>query len=385
MDVDQCIDNPVHEASPSLYQRMFAQRRNQDFLPTTGSSGGPYAYNTSRNQSLFERIGKFFSKGRNDGSAASIHMAPPIVQSWQRSSVTFRRTTQAALFFLFLIYMGYRTIRYGNAHIQLNCLSTECLISVQPIGWKKQVKLTVSRSQLIQALAVRTLKDGSFVSDDKVSTDNHSRQHQNNKGKSKSKKNSSSYKGPDSEGYYISYGVYLRDKDARTDENNASPNSADIPPVSLAPLLEYLTPVKDQEGQYRLTMSHFGNFQSRRRVRTMVQKTTSYVKRRRQKILIKESRPPSWQGIVMVVIGIIGTLLSILLGQVWEEEDLTRRPKKPVVRHSQQRPGGPGARKATAGTIYEPQVPDKYEVVSSSTLSSSNPSVTARKRYGGGN
>lgn len=363
---------------------MFAKKGNQDFLPTTGSSNGPFAYNTSRNQGVFGRIGKLFSKGMNDGSAASIHMAPPIVQSWQRSSVAFRRTTQAALFFLFLTYMGYRTIRFGNAHIQVNCLSTECLVSLQPIGWQKQVKLTVSRSQLIQALPVRTLKDGAFVSDDKVSTDDHSRQHHNNKGKKKSKPNPNTYKGPDQEGYYVSYAVYFRDKDAMTDENNTTPNSADIPAVSLTPILKYLTPVKDQEGQYRLTMSHFGNFQTRRRVRTMIQKTTSYVKRRRQKMLIKESRSPSWQGIVMVVLGIIGTLLSILLGQIWDDEDPIQRSKKPVKRHNQQRPGGPGARKETAGTIYDPQVPSRYEVASSSAHSSTNPSVT-RRRYGGGN
>lgn len=361
---------------------MFAKKRNQDFLPTTGSSNGPFAYNTSRNQGVFDRIGQLVSKKKNDGSAASIHMAPPIVQSWQRSSVIFRRTAQAALFFLFLTYMGYRSIRYNNAHIQVNCLSTECLVSLQPVGWQKQVKLTISRSQLIQALPVRTLKDGSFVSDDKVSTEEHSRQHQNKKKKSKSSSNT--YKGPDQDGFYISYAVYFQDKDAAADEKN-TPNSADIPAVSLTPLVDYLTPVKDQEGQYRLTLSHFGNFQTRRRVRTMIQKTTSYVKRRRQKMMIKESRSPSWQGIVMVVVGIIGALLSILLGQIWDEEDLSQRARKPMKRNNQQRPGGPGARKETAGNVYDPQVPSRYEVASSSAHSSNNPAATTRRRYGGGN
>ncbi len=361
---------------------MFAKKRNQDFLPTTGSSNGPYGYSTSRKQSVFDRVGRLFSKGANDGSAASIYMAPPIVQSWQRSSVVLRRTTQAALFFLFLTYMGYRAIRYGNAHVQVNCLSTECLISVQPIGWRKQTKLTVSRSQLIHALPVRTLKDGSFVSDDKVSTDDHTR---NNKGKKKSKTNANTYKGPDQEGYYISYAVYFQDKNAMADEKN-SPNSADIPPVSLTPLLEFLTPVKDQEGQYRLTMSHFGNFQTRRRVRTMIQKVLSYTKRRRQKVLIKESRSPSWQGIVMVVLGVIGTLLSILLGQIWDEDDPSQRSKKPARRNNQQRPGGPGARRETVGMASNNQIPSRYEVASSSAAhSSNNPAATTRRRYGGGN
>ena len=155
----------------------------------------------------------------------------------------------------------------------------------------------------------------------------------NNKKKNKSKKkNTSNYKGPDANGNYVSYQLLLKDnhKFEEPDEKPADQpvdDSVDVPVVSLQPLMPYLQNT-DELGEYRLIFRAFRISQTRRRVRTMTQKAGSYIKKRRQKLLIKENATPSWQGIVMVVIGVIGCLLSILLAQIWKEDEEIARSKQ---------------------------------------------------------
>jgi len=37
-------------------------------------------------------------------------------------------------------------------------------------------------------------------------------------------------------------------------------------------------------------------------------------------LTVKENCPPSWQGILLLVLGIFGLLLTLLIGQIWEPE-----------------------------------------------------------------
>ena len=109
-------------------------------------------------------------------------------------------------------------------------------------------------------------------------------------------------------------------------------------------------------------MRHFGLSQTRMRVRSNVNKVESYIKRRRQKLLLKESATLPWQGILCLVFGLVFFLLVILLGQFFEEE-----PRKQ---------GGPGSRRS-----YNKSNSSSYRNVSSRRTSSRSGSQYQRKKY----
>jgi len=226
-----------------------------------------------------------------------------------------QRLYQAALFFILLTYVGYRTIRYSNAYIHLSCHSTECHLKLQSTGWKRPVSLTVAREQIISAMAVKTQKDGTFVTDQNVQIDDYSRVVD----KKKKKKKTSAYKGPGDDGYYITYAITLRDKWKVDEDENIEVNE-DAIVASLDPIRAFLQESTDK-GDFRLIPRQHRIVQSRRRVRSMTQKFQGYIRRRRQRLILKENAAPSWQGIVMVVLGVVGLLMALLLGQLWAEED----------------------------------------------------------------
>lgn len=187
------------------------------------------------------------------------------------------------------------------------------------------------RSQLIRAEAMKVTKDGTFVSlsprlDDFVDPPA--------KGKGKKKK-TTSYKGPDQNSHYPSYRITLRDasnnKQANSEQTGDSVDgSAEPEDVSLAAVDAFM---ERGEGDERtIIIRQFGIQQSRRRVKTTAQKIDSYIKRRRHKLTVKENAPPSWQGILMLVLGLFGLLLSLLIGQFWDEATPTRRQSGPGAR-----------------------------------------------------
>lgn len=179
---------------------------------------------------------------------------------------------------------------------------------------------------------MKVTKDGSFVSlsprlDDFVDAPA--------KGK-KNKKKTTSYKGPDQNNHYPSYRIVFRDapndkQQSNTEQTGDSVDgSAEIEDVSLAPVASFL---ERGEGDERsIIIRQFGIQQSRRRVKTTAQKIDSYVKRRRHKLTVKENAPPSWQGILLLVLGLFGLLLSLLIGQFWEEATPSRRQSGPGAR-----------------------------------------------------
>ena len=162
------------------------------------------------------------------------------------------------------------------------------------------------------------------------------------------KKTTTSYKGPDNNGHYPSYRITLRDA-SNNQQQRSSEQTGDsvdggaeiVEDVSLAPLDAFL---ERGEGDERsIIIRQFGIQQSRRRVKTTAQKIDSYVKRRRHKLTVKENAPPSWQGILLLVLGLFGLLLSLLIGQFWEEAAPTRRQSGPGAR-SRTTPGMQGRR-----------------------------------------
>lgn len=327
----------------------------------------PGSYHDSRNN--------FWSPGKSmDGSAKSIHTAPTLQEAWRRSSIPVRITWIAILTCIFMFWYGIRWLRYNAAGISLDCNSITCQLTVRPVGWGRKVTLNeVPRHQLLHSKAVKTDKQGYFVTDQNIILhDPFVARDKKNKYKNKS---SSNYKGPDENGYYLSYALFLTNHPI---ESHVEEGAAPISPVDLSPLKQYADVITAEDGseQYRLIPKRFGIRQSRRRVRTMLQKVESYTKRRRQKLLLKESTPPAWQGVLLLVFGFIGFLLTLMLGQ-FQEERVTRGPG---IRRQQQH-----HLKHSVSDPYKSQTPARYEVSTTPSLSSQTSgfrrnTTTARKR-----
>jgi hypothetical protein len=45
----------------------------------------------------------------------------------------------------------------------------------------------------------------------------------------------------------------------------------------------------------------------------MINKVESYVKKRRQKLLVKKSATLSWQGIMALIFGLLGVMLTLFI------------------------------------------------------------------------
>lgn len=212
--------------------------------------------------------------------------------------------------------------------------------------------------------------------------------------KYKKNKNSSIYRGGlDSDGNYDSYVIVLRDplpppdeifedEDAYPDESPsmrmarqmaAQHSSMEHDPNSLATLLAPFA-VKDNNGSNTEYMIHLRDFnlgQTRRLARTAVSKINGYTKGRRASVILRESRPVAWQGLVLLILGIFSFVLCLLLGQFWEEHDPTKvgsyrkrmaeirkreeakknRLKRNVARRPLKKPGGaqPSLRRPASG------------------------------------
>lgn len=335
---------------------MFRRNNRNDILPSThygtgrGSSGGGLpAFSGS-------------SGGFNDGSGRSIKMDAPVIKAWKKASGYTRGSYYALAFTIFLIYYGYRSLSYWNgtskivfvdgffrgirnlpmqyltflvflsffwinesASIWLTCHQQECTLEITPPGTRTKT-VVFPRDQLHSAQAIKTDKTGSFIS---LDTDKYEPP---SKRKKKKKKNNSGWhhRGPDAQGRYKTYRVNFL-KERPEDDKRSRP---DLDFTDFSELGKYIS--ISENDMFTLHFRHFSLSQSRMRVRSNVNKVESYVKRRRQKLIIKESANLPWQGIVCLVFGLVGCLLTLLIGQFWDEEP--RRQGGPGARRSQQKP-----------------------------------------------
>ena len=177
------------------------------------------------------------------------------------------------------------------------------------------------RTQLDNAQPIKTDKAGNFLSIDTAKYEIPARG-------TKNKKKKGTYKGPDENGEYKSFSLRFKKKTPDDVERPEGMVDSDFEPVR-----QYL----EEEGDlFALHMRKFGLSQSRTRVRSSINKVESYNKRRRQKLVIKESATLPWQGILCLIFGLLGTMLTLLIGQFWDET-----PNKY---------GGPGSRRSTTST-----------------------------------
>lgn len=305
-----------------------------------------------------------------DGSAASIHPTGTLQQTWQRASVATRVTWISILLSFLFVGFGWRYIRYYNAGFYLSCHSVHCELTVTPVGWDRRVQLTdISRHQLVGAVGIKTLKNGSFITDQNVNlVDTFSRGPPKKHGMAIQ---SSSYKGPDENGHYISYAVILADEQDNLGDHPSEGEEERIPDVDLKPLHRYMDDFQTtHEGevkpvtQYRLIAQKFGIWQSKRRARMTIQKFESYIQRRRQRLVVRESAPPAWQGVVAMVFGFVGLLLTVALGQF--QDPVVHRG--PGVRRQQQQ--HQSAKRDVVKDAFQTATPARYEVSTSSVPAS---------------
>ena len=269
----------------------------------------------------------------------AIKMDAPVVKAWKKSSTLTKYSYYVMLFFFLLFIFGFRHLRYWNcecsgyylldpyrtyvslscffasfflASILLTCQSQECSLDVKPPG-HKTITVDFARNQLHSTQATKTDKAGNFLS---VDTSKYQPPR-------KKKGKHGAYRGPDENGEYRSYA--LKFKKSTSDEGEE-----DVADGDFSDLSDYLS-WEEGEGLYVLHMRKFGLTHSKTRIRSMISKVDSYIKRRRQKLVLRESVPVSWKGIVCLVFGLLGLTLTLLIGQFWDEP--------------QKRQGGPGARR----------------------------------------
>ena len=346
-------------------------------LPTSSGGGG------EGSSSVFNLGGG----GSADGSARSIHLQAPLVTKWQRSSRAVKISYMVALISLFVVIMGWRSLSYYSARLYVECTSTDCVITVRGVGGKAIKLAGIPRHQLLGGKAVKVNSFGTVVNlevnlNEEWKYEDHS--------KKKKKGNSNNYKGPDKDGNYLTYVLMLKNKDLNgkldLDNNSGGDVNEQVEkPVDLAPIMPFM--FKPGTGnEYYIVFRQYGITQSRRRVRTMVQKVDSYAKRRRHKLTVKENTSPDWKAVLMLVLGSCACLVSLVMGIFWEDDDA-------LVRHNA---GGPGARRRQqaqqqqrnlnnsksssthTSNPYQRSMPSKYEV---STLPSKrNSSASMRRR-----
>jgi hypothetical protein len=205
----------------------------------------------------------------------------------------------------------------------MECHAEECQLKITPPG-SRTVTLDFARAQLISAHGIKVNNEGDFL---KFDTDKYLPAQ---RGKNKKSKYKNSYKGMDEYGEYRSYAIKFKASTKSGDEGEAENSEDDVPDGDFATISRFLSP-GETNGTYMLYMRKFGMTHSKTRVRSMINKIESYVKKRRQKLILKESVSLPWQAILCLVLGLLGLMLTLLIGQFWDE---------PLKKH-----GGPGARR----------------------------------------
>jgi hypothetical protein len=355
-----------------------------------------------------------------------------IQKTWQRTEKPVRITYICIIIAILMIWYGIRYLSYYNGSININCHSVACELIIYPIGFQKKIQLVnIPRQQFVHVQPVKTWYNGTFVTDQNIELQDTSyKKKKNNKkyGKhqSSSYSKSASYKGPDSNGHYLSYALVLQDKNPNTERHigmihkeettDTDGNDNDIPTipeVDLTPILPFLQKMDDNDNndlnnhhdisaatpppKYRLIPKLFGARHSQRRVRSMINKIDTYIKFRRQKLVIIETATPAWQGIVLIVMGTVTVLITCTLGQFTNDTDYyyqqqqqyrgpgmrnsitatQRRREQLLQKHNPSPSTTLAKRKVTLQSVHQIATPSQYEV---STAATATATTTTRSR-----
>jgi hypothetical protein len=210
-----------------------------------------------------------------------------------------------------------------KASIWLTCHSQECELEIYPPSSRKQHHIFFGRKQLVKSQAIKVTSSGEFA---RLDTGNVFPR-ATAKGKQQAKKyNSHSNYGPDENGHFDDYTIVLRppEDNQRPDQIEEDSEWFEKDLIELAPY----TYREETSGNYVLHMRKFNMRQSKRRTRTMVSKVESYINNRRQKLVIKENSPLSWQGMLSLMLGLFSLLIGILIWQFVEDDKAQEAAKR---------------------------------------------------------
>lgn len=290
--------------------------RKSEMLPTASYSS--YDSSEARNSPNKGYPFGYGAKKVPDGSGRGIRMEAPIVRAWRNSSIYTKATYYAALATISLIVWGYFELRGSNASIWLTCHAVECTLEISPPKRRKSVKFKFSRKQLVKSQTIKVDKYNNFVALDTGKPPRYSTDARRTQSKARA--------GPDVDGNYDSYTIHLRPPIKNEDPDDATAQYE----VDLHPIEQFTSPDENSDNRV-LNMRSFNLGQTKRRTSTMTGKVDSYILQRRHQLMIKENAALSFMGIMALVLGLFGILMTALVGQLWDED-----PKKT---------GGPGTRR----------------------------------------
>lgn len=292
------------------------------------------------------------------------------VKAVKEASFYTRATYVWMIVSLLMCYGGYRSIRSNHGSVWLDCVTSGCDLTISPPNRAARTKVSFDRSQIVRADIVKVDGTGAVQSSETVTSVRDSwggPAGRNKKGRSYSSSYTAAELGPDENGHYESYTLVLKEsggaESATTDgDGGASSTDPDAEQSqsgggggathNLSPLFSVVEP--NDAGEYHVEMRMFNRGQTRRRANSMATRINSYTRNRRHKLVVRENRNVPWQGVVLVVVGILSFVLSLLLGQFMEPEEEAPRVRQPVRRMqggatTTRRPGGGGGARGAPG------------------------------------
>jgi len=277
------------------------------------------------------------------------------IEAFSKASVYTKATYGWVLVSLAVAWMGFRGIRHGHASVWLTCGATSCDLEITPPGPPKVTRVTILREQLIRSAAVKAGPDGNVVRVLEGTAAGGTFPHKYGAKKKKKGKNPRydvSDKGPDEDGNYDSYVIVASEfgPDTSNDDDDAGSTGVQDAseqkkssrtgrhPTNSLESLSSIGVVPNEAGEYVIQMRRFNLGQSRRKAMTTVTRVNSYIRNRRHKLQIRETKHVAWQSIVAIVFGIFSLILSLLCGQFWEPEPIHHRVAGPGTRIGGGRP-----------------------------------------------
>ena len=289
------------------------------------------------------------------------------------------------------------------ASVWLTCNSQTCELEITPPGPPKVTRITILREQIIRSDVVKVDADGKVVRVLEGTAAAGVMPHRYAPASKKKKKSgnakASRYdmgdKGPDDDGNYDSYVLVIRELGAETSaseedkeegadndgEDEKLPKSVRHPTNSLEALRSIIQP--NDSGEYVFHMRRFNVGQSRRKALSTVTRINSYIRNRRHKLAVRETKHVAWQAIVAIVLGLFSLILSLLCGQFFEHEQ-THRVVGPGTRiHNEGFAGRPRRAPPAAAGLRASRVSSRSSTTRRSPGASNQKSYSGYGAYGG--
>lgn len=323
-----------------------------------------------------------------DGSVRSIKLDAPLTKAIKSADGCIKGSYAWLFVSVLSIYIGSVWIFRHSAMMSLDCQGDACTFSVRvPKGYEwngfvpveRNTKIDVKREQIVRADNIKWdptnhvivenygLGSPSYINQQENKEEDSeegaegavaggrsnipwNKQKGRNKKKKKYKKKGGRYytrTGPDANGNYDSYTVVIRDlvpisfeeevgagiSSDHTDEGPSKKMQRQMEarhlqmmhdPTSFASRIAPFAILGEDALEYVLHLRDFNVDKTHRLPRTTVSKINAYVNKKRSSFVLREARPVSWQGLVLIILGIFSLVLNLLLGTFWEEYDPTK-------------------------------------------------------------